>query len=92
LCWKDALKAAADVLKESAKTLRSRLNDSKPSTAEARQVFDAIRRLANLADVDGCDEGTADDAAQCVRNGTRARGVSAPDPMSCAKSRKQHAR
>lgn len=42
---KDALKAAADVLKESAKTLRSRLNDSKPSTAEARQVFDATRRL-----------------------------------------------
>lgn len=42
---KNSLKEAADVLKESAKTLRSRLNDSKPSTAEARQVFDAIRRL-----------------------------------------------
>ena len=42
---KDVLKAAADVLKDSAKTLRSRLEDSKPSTAEARQVFDAVRRL-----------------------------------------------
>jgi hypothetical protein len=42
---KDALKDAADVLKDSAKALRSRLNDSKPSTAEARQLFDALRRL-----------------------------------------------
>lgn len=42
---KDALKAAADVLEDSAKTLRSRLNDSKPSTAEARQVFDAVRSI-----------------------------------------------
>ena len=42
---KDALKTAGEVLKESAKTLRSRLNDSKPSTAEARSLFDAIRRL-----------------------------------------------
>jgi hypothetical protein len=42
---KNGLKSAADVLKESAKTLRSRLNDSKPATAEARLLFDALRKL-----------------------------------------------
>ena len=42
---KDGLKSQADVVKNAAKALKSRLNDSKPSTSEARQLFDAIRKL-----------------------------------------------
>jgi hypothetical protein len=42
---KDALKSAADVVKESAKTLRSRLSDSKPATAEARLLFEALSKF-----------------------------------------------
>jgi hypothetical protein len=42
---KTALKSAADVLKNSAKTLKSRLKDGKPATAEARGLFDALRKM-----------------------------------------------
>jgi hypothetical protein len=42
---KDGLKGAADLVKANAKALKSRLKDSKPATAEARQLFDAIRKM-----------------------------------------------
>ena len=42
---KNGLRAAADVVKQNAKNLRSRLNDSKPATAEARLMFDSVRKL-----------------------------------------------
>jgi hypothetical protein len=46
---KDGLKGQADLVKNAAKALKSRLNDSKPATSEARQLFDAIRRLRESA-------------------------------------------
>ena len=46
---KDGLKAQADIVKNAAKTLRSRLNDSKPSTSEARQLFAAIDKMRESA-------------------------------------------
>ena len=42
---KNALKSAADVVRKRAKTLASRLKDSKPATAEARLLFDAVQKL-----------------------------------------------
>jgi len=42
---KDGLKAHADVVKNAAKVLKSRLKDSKPATSEARQLFEAIRAM-----------------------------------------------
>lgn len=42
---KNTLKSAADLIKNRAKTLESRLKDSKPATAEARLLFDAIRQF-----------------------------------------------
>jgi hypothetical protein len=42
---KNTLKNAADGVKNGAKNLKSRLNDAKPSTAEARALFAAIRKL-----------------------------------------------
>jgi hypothetical protein len=39
------LKADADTVKNIAKTLKSRLNDSNPSTAQARDLFGALRKL-----------------------------------------------
>ncbi len=42
---KDALKGDADIAKNIAKTLKSRLNDSDPSTAQARDLFGALRKL-----------------------------------------------
>ena len=42
---KDALKNVADLVKESAKTLRSRLSDSKPATAEAKLLFEALSKF-----------------------------------------------
>jgi hypothetical protein len=46
---KEALKADADVVKNTAKTLKSRLSDSKPSTSEARDLFGALGRLEEAA-------------------------------------------
>lgn len=46
---KDGLKSQADIVKNAAKTLRSRLNDSKPSTSEARQLFAAINKMRESA-------------------------------------------
>jgi hypothetical protein len=42
---KDGVKASADVVKNAAKVLKSRLKDSRPATAEARQLFDAMRTM-----------------------------------------------
>jgi hypothetical protein len=42
---KNALKNAADLVKNNAKTLKSRLKDGKPATAEARGLFDALGRM-----------------------------------------------
>jgi hypothetical protein len=44
---KTNLTEAADLLKNSAKTLKSRLKDSKPATAEARQLFDVLRKMGD---------------------------------------------
>jgi hypothetical protein len=55
---KDALKGDADIVKNSAKTLKSRLNDSKPSTAEARDLFGALRRLDDAAKGQGLSPAT----------------------------------
>ena len=46
---KDGLKGQADAVKNAANTLESRLKDSKPSTAEARQLFAAIRTMRDSA-------------------------------------------
>jgi hypothetical protein len=46
---KDELKAQADLVKNAAKSLKSRLNDSKPATSEARQVMEAIRKMRGAA-------------------------------------------
>ena len=46
---KDALKGQADLVKNAANTLKSRLKDSKPSTAEARQLFEAVRAMRESA-------------------------------------------
>jgi hypothetical protein len=42
---KNALKTGADAVKSRAKTLASRLKDSKPATAEARMLFEAVQKL-----------------------------------------------
>jgi hypothetical protein len=42
---RNALKNAADVIKDRAKGLESRLKDSKPATAEARQLFEAVQKF-----------------------------------------------
>jgi hypothetical protein len=42
---KTALKGAADAIKNRAKALESRLKDSKPATAEARQLFEAVQKF-----------------------------------------------
>jgi hypothetical protein len=42
---KDALKGDADVVKNIAKTLKSRLNDSNPATAQARDLFGALGKM-----------------------------------------------
>ena len=46
---KDTLKGQADLVKNAAKALKSRLNDSKPSTSEARQLFAAIGKMRESA-------------------------------------------
>ena len=46
---KDALKGQADVVKNAANALKSRLKDSKPSTSEARQLFEAVRAMRESA-------------------------------------------
>jgi hypothetical protein len=46
---KDGLKGQADHLKDAAKALKSRLKESKPATAEARQVFEALSALRGSA-------------------------------------------
>jgi hypothetical protein len=47
---KDGLKGSADVVRKSAKALASRLKDSKPATAEARMLFDAIDKLQDSSE------------------------------------------
>ena len=42
---KNALKNSADLVRNRAKTLASRLKDGKPATAEARQLFEAVQKL-----------------------------------------------
>jgi hypothetical protein len=42
---KNNLKSAADAIKNRAKALESRLKDSKPATAEARQLFEAVQKF-----------------------------------------------
>ena len=42
---KSQLKDAAALVQEKADTLKSRLEDSEPATAEARMLFDAVRRM-----------------------------------------------
>ena len=46
---KDALKGQADRVKNAATALKSRLKDSKPSTSEARQLFEAVRAMRESA-------------------------------------------
>jgi hypothetical protein len=46
---KDGLKDQADLVKNAAKTLKSRLNGSKPATSEARQLFAAMSRMRESA-------------------------------------------
>jgi hypothetical protein len=46
---KDGLKSQADLVKNAAKTLKSRLNDSKPATSEARQLFAAMSKMRQSA-------------------------------------------
>jgi hypothetical protein len=46
---KEGLKGHADAVKNAAKALKSRLNDSKPATSEARQLFAAIGRMRESA-------------------------------------------
>lgn len=41
----NVLKDAADAIKNRAKALESRLEDSKPATAEARQLFEAVQKF-----------------------------------------------
>ena len=42
---KDSIKGQADAVKTAANALKSRLNGSKPSTSEARQLFEAVRAM-----------------------------------------------
>ena len=42
---KDGLKSDADIVKNVAKTLKSRLSDSQPSTGQARDLFGALDKL-----------------------------------------------
>ena len=46
---KDDLKSQADAVKNAARALKSRLNDSKPSTSEARQLFAAVEKMRKSA-------------------------------------------
>lgn len=46
---KDGLKSQADIVKNAAKVLKSRLSDSKPSSTEARQLFQAISKMRESA-------------------------------------------
>jgi hypothetical protein len=46
---KDGLKRYADLVKNAAKALKSRLKDSKPATAEARQLFQALGTMRESA-------------------------------------------
>jgi hypothetical protein len=46
---KDSLKEQADLVKNAAKALKSRLNDSKPATSEARQLFAAMSKMRESA-------------------------------------------
>jgi hypothetical protein len=46
---KDNLKGQADLVKNAARTLKSRLNESKPATSEARQLFAAISKMRGSA-------------------------------------------
>ena len=46
---KDALKGQVDGVKNAANALKSRIKDSKPSTSEARQLFEAIRSMREAA-------------------------------------------
>jgi hypothetical protein len=46
---KDGLKGEAEVVKNAAKTLKSRVSDSKPATSEARQLVAAIRKMRESA-------------------------------------------
>ena len=46
---KNSLKSAADAVKSRAKTLASRLKDSKPATAEARLLVEAMQKLDDTA-------------------------------------------
>ena len=45
----DGLKSQADIVKNAAKALESKLKDSKPATSEARQLFEAVRKMADSA-------------------------------------------
>ena len=46
---RDGLKSQADSVKNAAKALKSRLNGSKPSTSEARQLFAALDKMRKSA-------------------------------------------
>ena len=46
---RDALKQDADDLAKQCKAVKSRLNDGKPATAEARQMFEATARVSDAA-------------------------------------------
>ena len=46
---KDGIKGQADAVKNAANALKSRLKDSKPSTSEARQLFEAVRAMRESA-------------------------------------------
>jgi hypothetical protein len=46
---KDGLKKAADVVRNNAKALKQRLGDARPSTAEARQLFESLTAMRAAA-------------------------------------------
>lgn len=55
---RNALKNQAEALKEICETVKSRLNDGKPATAEARQMLDASKRMAESASAAGASQST----------------------------------
>lgn len=46
---RQALEGRADTLASACKDVRSRLNDHKPATAEAREMFDAFQQVSNAS-------------------------------------------
>ena len=79
---RQALKDRADAFASLSKEVRSRLNDHKPGTAEARQMFDAYQQLTSAASAASPSTQSALGPVRASMETLRqAFGLAAPPPM-----------